>query len=46
MAKEAEVRRLLNADKTAQASALRNEILVGVRRLVGKINVELSAFSS
>ena len=46
MAKEAEMRRLLNADKTAKASALRNEILVGVRRLVGRINVELSAFSS
>ena len=46
IAKEAEVRRLLGADKTAKASSLRNEILVDMRRLVGKINVELSAFSS
>jgi len=46
MAKEAEVRRLLNSDKTAKAAELRNQILVDMRRLVGKINVELSAFSS
>jgi hypothetical protein len=46
MAKEREVRRLLGADKTAKASALRNEIMTEMRRLVGQISQELCCVSS
>jgi hypothetical protein len=46
MVKEREVRRLLSADKTAKASALRNETMAEMRRLAGRITQELSAVSS
>ena len=42
MVKEREVRRLLGADKTAKASALRNEIMMEMRGLAGRITQELN----
>jgi hypothetical protein len=46
MVKEREVRRLLCADKTAKPSALRNEVMIEMRRLAGRISQDLSCVSS
>jgi hypothetical protein len=46
IAKEAEVRRLLGSDQTAQAARLRAEVLMDMRRLAGRITQELAAVSS
>jgi hypothetical protein len=47
MVKEREVRRLFCADKTAKASALRNDVMIEMRRrLAGRISQDLSCVSS
>jgi hypothetical protein len=45
-AKERRVRELISADKFRQAAELRNQVLMDMRRLVGRITQELAAVSS
>jgi hypothetical protein len=45
-AKERRVRELITADKFRQAAELRNQVLMDMRRLAGRITQELAAVSS